>query len=40
MSGIQVRPNNALQSTAQSVLAALAVLWVPSLCSAAAERER
>ncbi len=32
--------NHAPQPTAQSVLATLALLWVPSLRSAAAERER
>jgi hypothetical protein len=33
-------PNRAVEPTAQSVLASLALLWVPSLRSAAAHRER
>ncbi len=32
--------NHAVEPTAQSVLASLALLWVPSLRSAAAHRER
>jgi len=38
--GVVVRANHAVEPTTQSVLATLALIWVPSLRSAAAQRER